>query len=716
MSYESYDARGHLGQALEGPNYLCYAYDAAERVMKVEESQESCLPGATKRTIKQYEYATANGTENWKNGKLEVATSHNFYDGPSSANDLAVQETYTYGGKGGRVSAKSTTVTPSAAPQNAGTFTQSFSWHDLGLLESQGYPQKGTVGATRTLANTFTNGFLTKVAQNATDIASSITYHPNGMIKEVTHRNGVAYSTKDVYGKDLNNMQRIASIQLKKGSTAYWSTGTYQYDGVGNVWKIGSNETFVYDKVSRLTSGTILTGGVTRTQTAQYNAFGFMTSLTTNGSTQTFTPDSAGATNRISGMSYDAAGNQLGWGTSYSYHWYPTNQMRRFEDTNPTRVNFFGYTVDGERIAHFDSVSPTGITYTIRGLDGKVLREYNESNGTWTWKKDWIYRDGVHLAVIEPTSTKHFHIDHLGTIRRITNTSGTVAVPHDYYPFGQEATNAYADTERMKFTGHERDLRSTSKTTDDLDYMHARYYHFNLGRFMSVDPVRGNPKSPQSWNLFSYVKNNPTTMVDPLGLAGKQGGKTDGGTDGKCDGGSDPDCQYPLPLQLTPWQQATISSIQIDLRYVPMDPWYVQPPWLSDARSLLAQLLFAEGASEGRLGMEAIGAVVRNRVIAPGFPNTYQTVIFQPKAFQGVGGDLWSAFGSRESLSGPNKVAAEVALAVAYDVITGRSGDPTRGALFFTSGQCVPAGWFTRTAIKGLRLWLGEIGRHDFWR
>ena len=64
-------------------------------------------------------------------------------------------------------------------------------WHDLGLLLSQDYPQKGTVGATRTLANTFTNGFLTKVAQNATDVASSIIYHPNGMIKEVTHRNGV---------------------------------------------------------------------------------------------------------------------------------------------------------------------------------------------------------------------------------------------------------------------------------------------------------------------------------------------------------------------------------------------------------------------------------------------------------------------------------------------------------------------------------------------
>jgi hypothetical protein len=48
--------------------------------------------------------------------------------------------------------------------------------------------------------------------------------------------------------------------------------------------------------------------------------------------------------------------------------------------------------------------------------------------------------------------------------------------------------------------------------------MHARFENFNIGRFLSIDPVRGNPKRPQSFNLFAYVGNNPIIRIDPLGL------------------------------------------------------------------------------------------------------------------------------------------------------------------------------------------------------
>ena len=278
--------------------------------------------------------------------------------------------------------------------------------------------------------------------------------------------------------------------------------------------------------MSRLKEGT--TSSAAKRQCATYNAFGAITGLATSTGTCTPSPISVSAsTNRLNhipgSLEYDTAGNMTKWyNGTLRYDWYQSNQMRRFEDTtSPTRVNFFGYTADGERIAHFDSVSPTGITYTIRGLDGKVLREYNEAGGSWTWKKDWIYRDGQHAAVIDSGGIKHLHLDHLGAIRRITSSTGSLLVSHDYYPFGQEATSAYADTERMKYTGHERDLRKTTTTTDDLDYMHARYYNPNLARFLSVDPGRDNtPDAPQSWNLYSYVRNNPTTAVDPTGLYG----------------------------------------------------------------------------------------------------------------------------------------------------------------------------------------------------
>ncbi|HQN10444.1 MAG TPA: RHS repeat-associated core domain-containing protein, partial [Thermoanaerobaculia bacterium] len=52
----------------------------------------------------------------------------------------------------------------------------------------------------------------------------------------------------------------------------------------------------------------------------------------------------------------------------------------------------------------------------------------------------------------------------------------------------------------------------------DLDYMHARYYSPVVGRFLSIDPGRDwNAREPQSWNLFSYARNNPLRYVDPDG-------------------------------------------------------------------------------------------------------------------------------------------------------------------------------------------------------
>ncbi len=71
---------------------------------------------------------------------------------------------------------------------------------------------------------------------------------------------------------------------------------------------------------------------------------------------------------------------------------------------------------------------------------------------------------------------------------------------------------------RPKFTGKERDSES------GLDMFGARYYGSSLGRFMQPDWAAtatavpyANFGNPQSLNLYSYVKNNPTTFGDPDG-------------------------------------------------------------------------------------------------------------------------------------------------------------------------------------------------------
>ena len=47
--------------------------------------------------------------------------------------------------------------------------------------------------------------------------------------------------------------------------------------------------------------------------------------------------------------------------------------------------------------------------------------------------------------------------------------------------------------------------------------MNGRVYDYNIGRFLSVDPLIQAPTSTQSINPYSYIMNNPLSGTDPTG-------------------------------------------------------------------------------------------------------------------------------------------------------------------------------------------------------
>jgi RHS repeat-associated protein len=77
---------------------------------------------------------------------------------------------------------------------------------------------------------------------------------------------------------------------------------------------------------------------------------------------------------------------------------------------------------------------------------------------------------------------------------------------------GTKSVRRIPATNTSKFTGKERDSET------GLDYFGARYFGSNMGRFMSADiGTDQDSAEPQSWNLYSYVRNNPLSNVDPDG-------------------------------------------------------------------------------------------------------------------------------------------------------------------------------------------------------
>jgi len=227
------------------------------------------------------------------------------------------------------------------------------------------------------------------------------------------------------------------------------------------------------------------------------------------------------ATNRLDyPVTYDSAGHLEHW-NGYDYTYNDLGQLLT-EGVDSNVNHTYLYTAAGERIADRNHLNNT-TTLTLRNLDGHLLRTYLETgtsgNGAMSWVEDEVWGGGRLLGTISPTDgTRYYAVDQLGTPRLVCDRCKDRKAQHDYYAFGLEASDPTQDAEPTRFTSQETDLHNTSGQTDDLVNMRARFYHPLLARFLSADLLSGNPHSPQSFNLFSYVKGNPTDNWDPYGM------------------------------------------------------------------------------------------------------------------------------------------------------------------------------------------------------
>jgi RHS repeat-associated protein len=276
----------------------------------------------------------------------------------------------------------------------------------------------------------------------------------------------------------------------------FWHGG-----GPGTNW-IEFQQTFSYDGANRLTAATD-SGGWWRS--FGYDQYGNLW-VTGNGGVplagNTPTWNVYNGHNQISGISYDAAGNQLvANGDTLSYD----AENRMVSATEPPALGgateTYVYDGNGQRV---QKMGPNGTTTYVYDAFGNLAAEY----GTVT---------------SAACTTCYLSYDHLGSVRLVTDQNANVVARHDYLPFGEEipANTAgrnsqwglTADVEQ-KFTGQIRDNET------GMDYFNARYLTGALGRFNSSDPLNlgADATDPQTWNGYAYVRNNPLALVDPMGL------------------------------------------------------------------------------------------------------------------------------------------------------------------------------------------------------
>jgi RHS repeat-associated protein len=160
---------------------------------------------------------------------------------------------------------------------------------------------------------------------------------------------------------------------------------------------------------------------------------------------------------------------------------------------------------------------------------GAYQRIHSFSTGNVTHRY-YVLIPGGPVAVISRTrdskgktvgsDTVHYlFTDNLHSLDVATDETGDAIDRRGYDPFGQRrgprsnlTTEGALDPMMVGFAGHEDDPEF------GLVNMRGRVYDPRLGRFLSADPIVGKPLNTQAWNPYSYVRNNPLSLLDRLGF------------------------------------------------------------------------------------------------------------------------------------------------------------------------------------------------------
>ncbi len=280
--------------------------------------------------------------------------------------------------------------------------------------------------------------------------------------------------------------------------------GYYYKDNVNST--LNHSATYTYDSVNRLAAAAA-TGTVAYSQTFTIDAYGNL-KCTPNGP-GCRAPTFSSSTNRItsSGYSYDAAGDVTGDGT-YTYIWDAEGRLSTA--SGPGGGVGYWFNALGQRVE--------GATDEAYGADGSLLWRYT-GYSTDPNQRAFVPFAGSILAEYyggSPGGTIFDHNDQIGSLSAASDYSGENFQERLYYPFGEFWTGADPDS-----LGEHQTFAELPDYDSETDLYNTLNRHYSpTGRWMSPDPggAGADPSDPQTWNMYAYVRNNPTKLTDPSGL------------------------------------------------------------------------------------------------------------------------------------------------------------------------------------------------------
>jgi RHS repeat-associated protein len=347
------------------------------------------------------------------------------------------------------------------------------------------------------------------------------TYDEVGNLKNISLPNGTAQT----YSYD--ELNRLKYLENKDPQDNILSSYTYTFDAVGNRQKVeengGRKVEYTYDELYRLTKE-VITDPVNGSRTIEYtyDAVGNrdtkndsvigLTTYTYDGNDRLRSETTAGVTTNYT---YDNNGNLILADLQNSpeqvkYFWDGENRLTEVEitDASGTKEIQYRYDADGIRVASIVGGEETRYLVDANRPYAQVLEEYEPGGVTQV-----SYAHGLSLISQNRNGNKSFYLfDGHSGVRQLSNSSGTITDKYNFDAFGNLLSSTGSTNNNYLYRGEQFDSNL------GWQYLRARYYDPNVGRFPSVDPFEGWQEQPMSRHRYLYGNANPVTYSDPSGL------------------------------------------------------------------------------------------------------------------------------------------------------------------------------------------------------
>ncbi|MEK8016401.1 MAG: RHS repeat-associated core domain-containing protein [Candidatus Parabeggiatoa sp.] len=417
------------------------------------------------------------------------------------------QELYTYG-HFGRLTETLTTIAGQHYPISK-TYDQ------YGRVDSLTYP---TGFAVRHVYDN-AKGYLLEV-QRASDHQvywRAQQRNARGQLEQVSLGNGLV--TQSVYDKLTGQIQQIQTPGIQNLQ--------FSFDILGNLTQRRKDnlvENFRYDALNRLIQTSVEGGQSTH---IGYDALGNITYKSDVGNySYGSRPHAVTAVTGLIDQAYryDANGNRIS-STTGTVAYTSFNKPHTITEGHTTLQFLYGPNYS----RYQQTVIKDSVTESVKTYIGGLYEQ--EISDTLTKDIHYIFAAGDSIAIETQSSdsnnsTRYLHKDHLDSIEAITDEQGALVESLSFDAWGKRrAANWNALTEEQLRSLIQKGFQTTSRGFtghEHLDevqliHMNGRVYDPVIGRFLTADPIVQAPANLQNLNRYSYVLNNPLSLVDPSG-------------------------------------------------------------------------------------------------------------------------------------------------------------------------------------------------------